>query len=182
MGRVVLLLIVLIAVFFAVQSKWYHKNKTWKPEAHVIDTLSALADSAAQALDVPVAALLTCNGAIIGTGYNTVKRDGQAGGHAEINAISHAIQGIGLDSFMRLDRARLVLVSTWEPCAMCRGAIIEYGITRVNVLKTKSLSYWLDEWEKQEKYEWCKRAAENDTLQDNLFRRHPLFSTQKRDY
>jgi tRNA(Arg) A34 adenosine deaminase TadA len=179
-GMLIGAVLVVIAVF-SFPSKLYLKNPRWRPDSGITARLSLLADSAINTSDVPVAALLTYDNAVIGIGYNTVRRDRQAGGHAEINAISNAICNGDLDSFMKLDRSKLVLITTWEPCAMCRGAIIEYKIEQVNVLKMKSMFYWYRQWKEREKYEWNKRAAITDTLQEHLFRKHPLFKDQKKD-
>lgn len=162
-----------------VQQKWYIKNKRWDVSPGISKKLSALGDSAIGALDVPVAAILLYNNEIIGAGYNTVKKDSFAGGHAEINAISDAMHKTGLDSFMKLDRQQLVLITTWEPCLMCRGAIVEYNIQKVKIIKAKSLNHWCHQWKKALHYEWDKQAATADTLQDYLFRKHPLYNEQK---
>jgi tRNA(Arg) A34 adenosine deaminase TadA len=105
-----------------------HKAYVLEPEHrladHEVAELSALGATAIGSLVVPVAALLVYQGRIIGRGYNTVRREGNAGGHAEINAISDAMRSLGPEGFDALDRDHLVLLTTFEPCAMCRGAII----------------------------------------------------------
>jgi tRNA(Arg) A34 adenosine deaminase TadA len=60
-------------------------------DAVLIERLVSLGKKALDSNDVPIAALLLSNGEVIGEGFNTVLRDGNAGGHAEINAISSAI-------------------------------------------------------------------------------------------
>ena len=150
-----------------------------QPDAHIITTLARLGDSALNTGDIPVAAILLYNNDVLGAGYNTVKRNRLAGGHAEINALTDAMSKTGVDSFMRLDREHLTLITTWEPCPMCKGSIIEYNIRHVIVLKTKTMSYWLKQWEKSLKYEWNKQAAITDTLQLRLFEKHPLYDQQK---
>ena len=179
MTRLTGILFILIATAFILQHEWYLKNPRWKADENVTKQLGILGDSALLSLDVPVAAVLMYKEQIIGRGYNTVRRDNAAGGHAEINAISDAIKPIGLDSFMRMDRDKLVLITTWEPCYMCQGAIVEYNIRHVTALKTKSVRYWFNEWKKQEQYEWNKRAATSDTLQEALFKKHPAYNLQK---
>src|SRR5205085_2015491 len=121
--------------------------------------LQTLIDNASQSLksmDVPVGAILIYNDSILSMGFNTVYRDSNAGGHAEINAISNAIHKIGFDAFSHLNRNILVLVSTFEPCMMCRGAILEYNIRRVYFLKEKGLMHWWKNDLKQLRYEWNK--------------------------
>ena len=137
-----------------------------------------LIDNASQALksnDVPVGAILIYNDSILSTGYNTVYRDSNAGGHAEINAISNVIKKIGYENFSKLDRNKLILVSTFEPCMMCKGAIIEYNIKKVYFLKGKGLLHWWKNDLKQIRYEWNKFKVEGENLQDSLFMMHPKF-------
>ena len=179
MKRIRLTIVIVLAlsiVLLAVRTKWYLKNPRWKPDGTTATLLSKLGDSALLTADMPVAAVLLYNNAILGTGYNTVRKDLAAAGHAEINAISNSIRATGLDSFMKLDRSRLVLITTWEPCPMCRGAIIEYHINHVKVIKAKPMSYWYNQWTRGLGYEWNKEVAESDTLEEQLFRKHPLYN------
>jgi tRNA(Arg) A34 adenosine deaminase TadA len=166
------------ALFLFSFSKWYLKNPRWQADARITQKLQSLGDSALTTADVPVAAVLLFDQQIIGEGYNTVRSGMMAGGHAEINAISAAMKRTGVDSFMKLDRSRLMLVTTWEPCLMCRGAIVEYNIRHVVVMKTKPMDYWIKQWEKIARYEWHKQRSASDTLQDQLFRKHPLYHEQ----
>ena len=81
---------------------------------------------AADAGDVPVGAVLVCDGAVIGTAHNTKEAEHIATGHAEINAITKACE--------KLDRWRLsdcTLYVTLEPCPMCAGTILSARIPRV---------------------------------------------------
>ncbi len=123
--------------------------------------------------DVPVASILMYHDSIIGEGFNTVLRDGNAGGHAEINAISDAMQRMGPTMFSALNRDSLLLISTFEPCPMCRGAILEHRIKQVQFLKPKPLSYLLREDFRGMRYRWLWRQIEPEALQDSLFHSHP---------
>lgn len=83
---------------------------------------------AAQKGDVPVGAVIVCNGEIVARAHNTKEANNHATGHAEINAINQACQ--------RLNRWRLTdctLYVTLEPCPMCTGAILSARIPRVVV-------------------------------------------------
>jgi len=123
--------------------------------------------------DVPVASVLIYGDSIIGEGFNTVLRDNNAGGHAEINAISNAMQFIGPTSFSQLNRDSLLLVSTFEPCAMCMGAFLEYRIKRVRFLKPKPFFYLLREELRAIRYRWRWEKVGQETLQDSLFFSYP---------
>ena len=86
------------------------------------------AQLAADAGDVPVGAVLVCNGEIVAAAHNTKEAHHTAIGHAEVNAITQACE--------KLDRWRLsdcTLYVTLEPCPMCAGAIMSARIPRVVV-------------------------------------------------
>lgn len=126
--------------------------------------------------DVPVGCVLLYNDTIIGEGFNTVLRDSVAYGHAEINAISSAIKKIGLHAFSKLDRNKLILITTLEPCKMCEGAIIEYKIKYVQFAKNKDLKYWFKENKWELLYQYHKQKIQGDKLQDSLFNLHPKYT------
>jgi tRNA(Arg) A34 adenosine deaminase TadA len=141
--------------------------------------LLAQAEQSLEALDVPVGALLLYDGEIIGEGHNTVLRDGIAGGHAEINALSGAIRSLGMERFMALDRDRLLLVSTFEPCPMCAGAFSAYGLRRVCFLKPKAPLFRAREWARVLRYLLQRRRGRDSGEQDRLFARHPQYPGNK---
>ena len=126
--------------------------------------------------DVPVGCVLLYNDTIIGEGFNTVLRDSVAYGHAEINAISSAIKKMRLNTFSKLDRNKLILITTLEPCKMCEGAIIEYKIKYVQFAKNKDLKYWFKENKWELLYQYHKQKIQGDKLQDSLFNLHPKFT------
>ncbi|HRD51079.1 MAG TPA: hypothetical protein PKY96_00375, partial [Flavobacteriales bacterium] len=88
---------------------------------------------------------------------------------------SQAIQGLGWEGFHALDRASLLLISTYEPCAMCRGMLLEYGIKRVVCLEAKSMLHWLREDLRWVRYELTKQSGPPEELQKALFMLHPDF-------
>jgi tRNA(Arg) A34 adenosine deaminase TadA len=177
-AQVVIILAVAFVLFLLIyfhKSSFYNFHSKTNLEKTVEDSLIASAATALQSLDVPVGAVILYNDTIFSSGYNTVIRNGNAGGHAEINAISNAIRKIGLSAFSKLDRKKLVLVTTFEPCMMCKGAIIEYNIQHVLFMKEKGLSHWLKNDAKEIRYELNKRQVAGGEKQDSLFRMHPLF-------
>jgi tRNA(Arg) A34 adenosine deaminase TadA len=171
----VFLFLLALSLLFFFRSQFFYFRTNENLSEHQRKILLAEASSSLMSEDVPVGALLLFNDSIIGEGYNTVYRDSNAGGHAEINAISSAIQKIGFSAFSKLDRKKLVLVSTFEPCMMCKGAIMEYNIKQLYFLKGKGLLHWLKEDIKQIRYEWNKRQSDGSELQDSLFMLHPKY-------
>lgn len=77
-----------------------------------------LAEMAADEGEVPIGALVTFQGQIIGKGYNQTQRLQDVTAHAEMVAITAASNQ--LDS-KYLDECELYV--TVEPCVMCAGAI-----------------------------------------------------------
>jgi tRNA(Arg) A34 adenosine deaminase TadA len=139
----------------------------------LVSRLKNLGMESLRSKDIPVAAVLLYGDSIIGEGYNTVLRDKIAGGHAEINALSNAMQLVGPTLFPQLNRDSLLLVSTFEPCTMCMGAILEYRIKHVRFLKPKPFFYLLREELRAIRYRWRLEQTGPEALQDSLFFSYP---------
>jgi tRNA(adenine34) deaminase len=76
--------------------------------------------------EVPVGAVLVCQGQVIATGYNRPITTHDPTAHAEIVALRHAAQLMGN---YRLPECELFV--TLEPCAMCAMALMHARIKRV---------------------------------------------------
>ena len=76
--------------------------------------------------EVPVGAVVVCQGKIIGRGWNRNITDSDPSGHAEIHALREA--GVNLGNH-RLGECELFV--TIEPCAMCAGALVHARIKRL---------------------------------------------------
>ena len=89
---------------------------------------AALAEArqAAEVGEVPIGAVVVCEGAIIARGQNRVLRDNDPTAHAEIVALRETAQAMGNH---RLNGCTLYV--TLEPCAMCAGAMIHARIDRL---------------------------------------------------
>ena len=85
-----------------------------------------LATQAQQIGEVPVGALVVCDGQIIGQGYNQTINLHDPCGHAEIMALRQAAQTLGNHRLSGCD-----LYVTLEPCTMCVGALIHARIRRL---------------------------------------------------
>ena len=81
---------------------------------------------AAEAGEVPIGAIVVCNGEIVARGQNRVLRDMDPTAHAEIVAMRAATTAMGN---YRLPGCTLFV--TLEPCAMCAGAMIHARIARL---------------------------------------------------
>ena len=102
--------------------------------------------------DLPIGAVIVCNGKIIAKGFNQVELLNDATAHAEILAITSASN---YNNDWRLNNASLYV--TKEPCIMCYGAILNsriknlyYGVTdekngfKINLANLDSLNIHLD--------------------------------------
>ena len=76
--------------------------------------------------EVPVGAVVVCEGVIVGRGFNSPIGENDPTAHAEIAALRDAART--LENY-RLPGCELFV--TLEPCAMCAGAILHARIARV---------------------------------------------------
>lgn len=76
--------------------------------------------------EVPVGAVVVCEGKIVGRGWNRNLADNDPTAHAEVVALREAGRSIGNH---RLGGCELF--ATIEPCAMCAGALIQARIRRL---------------------------------------------------
>lgn len=86
----------------------------------------ALADRAEAAGEVPVGAVVVCNGEVVGEGWNQTIGLDDPTAHAEIIALRAAGRRLGN---YRLPDCTLYV--TLEPCCMCAGAMIHARLARV---------------------------------------------------
>jgi tRNA(Arg) A34 adenosine deaminase TadA len=84
------------------------------------------ARAAAAAGEVPVGAVVTRGGEVVGAGRNRMRLDSDPTAHAEMVALRSAAAALGTS---RLDDCDLWV--TLEPCAMCAGAIALARIRRL---------------------------------------------------
>ena len=86
-----------------------------------------LAREAAEAGEVPVGAVVTCNGSIVAEARNAMRGSSDPTAHAEMVAIRAAGEALGA---ARLDECALWV--TLEPCAMCAAAV---SLARMKALR-----------------------------------------------
>ncbi len=108
-----------------------------------LDSLMALENMAAQMGEYPVGSLVIYKDSIIGAGINTFRNLNEPMGHAEINAIKSTYQSMHYFDFRALSRDSLVLISSYEPCSMCKGIINHLDIRKVYYLQPKKIRYRL---------------------------------------
>jgi len=84
------------------------------------------AQRALEAGEVPVGAVVVCEGRVVGRGWNRNISDSDPTAHAEVMALREAGATVGNH---RLGECNLFV--TIEPCAMCAGAMIHARIKRL---------------------------------------------------
>jgi len=85
-----------------------------------------LAEEASRRGEVPVGALVVCDGQVVGEGFNLRESHADPLGHAELIAIAAASKHL---SRWRLSDCTLYV--TLEPCAMCAGALVNSRMGRL---------------------------------------------------
>ena len=85
-----------------------------------------LAEQAANAEEVPVGAVVTLEGTVVGTGRNCSIERNDPSAHAEVVALREACLKVGN---YRLPGATLYV--TLEPCLMCVGAAVAARVARL---------------------------------------------------
>ena len=167
-----------LALLFLFRTTLYQFFKTESINPQEKNEIIRLSSISLKSLDVPVGAILIYYDTLLASGFNTVLRDTNVGGHAEINAINNAIKAIGFSAFSKLNRDHLVLISGFEPCRMCQAAINEYNIRHVLFMKGKSLGQWLKNDARSILYEWNKKQCDGEAIQDSLFMLHPRYKSE----
>jgi tRNA(adenine34) deaminase len=84
------------------------------------------AEQASAHEDVPIGAIIACDGELIAAAHNERELRQDPTAHAEVLALREAARGVG--HWRLLDT---VLYVTLEPCAMCAGALVLARVARV---------------------------------------------------
>jgi tRNA(adenine34) deaminase len=84
------------------------------------------AEEAAAIGEVPIGAVIVCNGAVVATAGNRREADADPTAHAEMLAIRDAATHLG-----RWRLSDCTLYVTLEPCPMCAGALHQARINRL---------------------------------------------------
>ena len=100
---------------------------------HFMRRAIELANLADSHNEIPVGAVVVCNGEIVGEGYNQSIMNNDPSAHAEMMAIRDA--GKNLQNYRLLD---CTLYVTLEPCPMCAGLLVHSRINRL-IFSSKDL-------------------------------------------
>lgn len=84
------------------------------------------AQRALEAGEVPVGAIVVCEGKLVGRGFNRNLLDGDPTAHAEMVALRQAAQALGNHRLLQCE-----MYATLEPCPMCAGALVHARLRRL---------------------------------------------------
>lgn len=102
------------------------ESKDTNPDLYFMRQALVEAQKAAERDEVPVGAVIVCQGRIIARGHNLTETLTDVTAHAEMQAITAAAQFLG-GKYLN----DCTLYVTVEPCVMCAGALGWSQITRV---------------------------------------------------
>ncbi len=103
-----------------------HQRPTTAPDELWMEEALRAAQRALEAGEVPVGAIVVCDGKIVARGWNRNITDNDPTAHAEIVALRQAGTIIGNHRLENCD-----LFATIEPCSMCAGAMVHARIKRL---------------------------------------------------
>lgn len=101
-------------------------NATFSADEIWMEEALRLAQRALEAGEVPVGAIVVCEGKIVGRGWNRSITDRDPTAHAEMVALREAGHTVNNYRLTGCD-----LYATIEPCAMCAGAMVHARIARL---------------------------------------------------
>jgi tRNA(adenine34) deaminase len=102
------------------------RNATSEHDELFMEEALRCAQRALEAGEVPVGAIVVCEGRVAGRGWNRNIGDCDPTAHAEIVALRDACASVGNHRL-----ADCELFATIEPCAMCAGALVHARIKRL---------------------------------------------------
>jgi tRNA(adenine34) deaminase len=108
------------------RSKDEHGKDERCNDEHWMEEALRCAQRALESGEVPVGAVVVCEGRVVGRGWNRNLSDNDPSAHAEIVALREAGRNLGNH---RLGACELFV--TIEPCAMCAGAMTHARLRRL---------------------------------------------------
>lgn len=95
-------------------------------DAYFMTMALAEARKALEAGEIPIGAVVVCDGRVVGRGHNMTETLGDVTAHAEMMAVTSAAQTLG-GKYL----SHCTLYVTVEPCLMCAGAIAWAQVPRI---------------------------------------------------
>ena len=105
----------------------FEESKNLQQEdEHFMRMALAEAKQALAAQEIPIGAIVVCNGKVVGRGYNLTEQLNDVTAHAEMQAFTAAAETLG-GKYLK----NCTLYVTIEPCVMCAGASYWTQISRL---------------------------------------------------
>ena len=97
----------------------------------------ALADRAAAVGEIPIGAIVVCDGKVVGSGYNLRESIPDATAHAEMIALQEACKNL-----QRWRLSDCTLYVTIEPCPNESAAVLRCHETKIDLILTVMVKYF----------------------------------------
>jgi len=130
----------------------------------------AEAELALQTGDFPVGAVVVMDGKVLATACNEVVRNADVRDHAEMLAIKRALHNLGVKTFREV-KGDITLYTSYEPCAMCEGLIVQSRTPRVVVGKRKTFRQVGRKYFGHLLYRLAERGGLDEQVHDDLLKR-----------
>lgn len=172
----IFIVLLLLIIGFLMFNPLVHKVKG-RETLEILNShwLRQIASNSLKTDDYPIGAVIYYEDEVIGEGHHSVLKNDDPTGHAVINALRDAAKNMGYSNFEKLDRTQLKLETTYEPCEMCKGAIINNNIQIVQFMMSKKFKNFWEEYKEGISYEMAKQNAGRENIQDSLFVIHPKY-------
>jgi len=102
------------------------ENDPVKADEHYMRLALQEAQTAFDAEEIPIGAVVVCNGRVVGRGHNLTEQLNDVTAHAEMQAFTAASQTLG-GKYLK----NCTLYVTIEPCVMCAGASYWMQVSRI---------------------------------------------------
>lgn len=170
----IIIVVLLLVIGFLAFHNHAHRVKGVK-EIEVLNShwLRQIAANSLETDDLPIGAILYYEDEVIGEGNHTVIKNDDPTAHAVIQALRDAANNMGYEAFHKLDRKKLKLITTYDPCTMCKGAAINNRIENVKFMMPAKMGLSWDNTMRGITYELNKTRGGREYIQDSLFVIHP---------
>ena len=172
----ILIVLLVLIIGFLMFNPLIHKVKG-RENLEILNShwLRQIASNSLETDDFPIGAVLYYEDEVIGEGHHAALKNDDPTGHAVILALRDAAKNMGIDNFNKLDRAKLKLETTYEPCEMCKGALINSNVNIVQFMMSKKFNNFWEEYKSGISFEMTKQNAGREYIQDSLFVIHPKY-------
>ena len=155
-----LIVIIIAQSFLLIMPRLYLIKPSFRISEKQMEVLNKLLEEPKKKGELnSIAAIVIYKDSIVGKGYNNSVTDSCITGHAEINALNDFYRKIGPVAFRKINKDSLTVISTLEPCLMCKGVMEGNKIKHIYFLKSHEFSSWLSNAKKIINYDFGLRKV-----------------------